>query len=90
MKFEWDEQKASKNLSSHKVLFEEAITVFIDQLYIDFFDPDHSDNEARYIRIGQSNKKRILIVSYTERNNVIRIISAREATKRERDDYENG
>ena len=90
MKFEWDENKASKNLSSHKVLFEEAITIFNDQLYIDFFDPDHSDNEARYIRIGQSNNNRLLIVSYTERNNVIRVISAREATKREREDYENG
>ena len=90
MKFEWDEQKASKNLSNHKVLFEEAITIFNDQLYIDFFDPDHSDNESRYIRIGLSNKSRLLIVSYTERNHVIRIISAREATNREQEDYENG
>ena len=90
MKFEWDENKASKNISNHKVSFEEAITVFNDQLYIDFFDPDHSGNEDRYIRVGQSNKDRILIVSYTERTNVIRVISAREATKRERQDYENG
>ena len=90
MQFEWDENKAAKNLSKHKVLFSEAKTAFEDPLYIDFYDPDHSVTEHRYIRIGYSAQHRLLIVSYTERGNAIRLISAREATKKEREVYEEG
>lgn len=90
MDFEWDKNKAEANLSRHEVLFDEAITVFDDPLYIDFYDPDHSDEEERYIVIGKSQQHRILIVSYTERNNKVRLISARKATRKEREDYEEG
>jgi uncharacterized DUF497 family protein len=69
MKFEWDENKAAKNLSKHQVSFDEAKTVFDDPLYIDFYDPDHSEDEDRYLIVGQSTRGRLLIVSYTERGN---------------------
>jgi uncharacterized protein len=88
MKFEWDESKAAKNLSKHRVKFEEAQTVFDDPLYVDFYDPDHSNNEERYLIIGQSNRGRLLIISYTERGASIRLISAREVTQSEREAYE--
>ncbi len=90
MEFEWDENKANANLSKHGVAFDEAKTVFDDPLYIDFYDPDHSDEEERYIIIGQSQQRRLLVVSYTEREQTTRLISAREATKREKDAYEEG
>lgn len=64
MKFEWDESKAARNLSKHYVSFAEAKTVFDDPLYIDFYDPDHSEDEARYLIVGTSNRRRLLIVSY--------------------------
>jgi uncharacterized DUF497 family protein len=88
MDFEWGEEKAASNLGKHKVSFEEAETVFDDLLYIDFYDPDHSFNEHRYIIIGESQRGRLLIVSYTERDDVIRLISAREVTGSEREVYE--
>ena len=90
MKFEWDENKALKNLSKHRVSFEEAKTVFNDPLYIDFYDPDHSEDEKRYLIVGQSSQGRLLIVSYTERRDSIRLISARELTRTEREVYEEG
>ena len=90
MEFEWYKKKAKANLSDHKVSFDEAKTVFADPLYIDFYDPDHSDDEDRYIVIGKSQRHRILIVSYRERDNKIRLISARKATRKEREDYEEG
>ena len=90
MQFEWDENKAKQNLSKHGVSFEEAETIFYDPLYIDFYDPDHSENEERYLIVGQSNQRRILILSYTERGNKIRLISAREVTPQERKAYEQG
>jgi len=90
MKSEWDENKAATNLLKHRVSFNEAKTVFDDPLYVDFYDPDHSDDEQRYIIVGQSQKGRLLIVSYTERANTIRLISAREVTRRERKTYEQG
>lgn len=90
MEFTWDENKAEANLSTHGVSFDEASTVFEDILYVDFYDPDHSYNEHRYVIIGQSNRGRLLIVSYTERGDAIRLISARETTRRERQDYEEG
>ncbi len=65
MKFEWDQNKAASNLSNHGISFDEAKTVFNDPLYVDFFDPDHSYNEHRYIIIGQSIDNRLLLVAYT-------------------------
>jgi len=88
MRFEWDEHKADKNVKKHNVSFDEAKTVFDDPLYVDFYDPDHSEAEERYLTIGLSNKKRLLIVSYVERSNSIRIISARTVTRTEREIYE--
>lgn len=90
MILEWDADKATKNLSKHGVSFDEAKTVFNDPLYIDFYDPDHSDQEERYLVIGKSSNDRLLIVSYTERGDTVRLISAREVTPAERKDYEEG
>ncbi len=88
MEFEWDRNKAVVNLSTHSVSFDEAKTVFEDPLYVDFYDPDHSFDEHRFIIIGQSQQGRLLVVSYTERGNSTRLISARESTRREREAYE--
>jgi uncharacterized DUF497 family protein len=90
MEFEWDEEKAAANLAKHGVSFEEARTVFDDPLYVDFYDPDHSSKEHRYIIIGESRQGRLLVVSYTERGDVTRLISAREVTRSEREAYEEG
>ena len=90
MSFEWDEEKASANLEKHGVSFEEAQTVFDDPLYVDFYDPEHSYEEHRYIILGESHQGRLLLVSYTERGGVIRLISSRETTPAERRDYEEG
>ena len=90
MEFEWDQKKAKSNLSKHGVSFEEAKTVFNDPLYVDFYDPDHSEEEHRYIIIGESSQGRILLVSYTERKDKIRIISSRQVSKNERQAYEEG
>jgi uncharacterized protein len=88
MEFEWDDKKASGNLRKHGVEFSEASTVFRDILSSTFPDPDHSIEEDRYITIGQSDLGRVLIVSHTDREERIRIISARTATRRERKAYE--
>lgn len=90
MTFEWDDNKAETNSSKHGVSFEEAKTVFDDLLYVDFYDPDHSEDEERYLIVGHSNRGRLLIVSYTERGDLIRLISAREVTRSERKAYEEG
>ena len=90
MEFEWDEEKADLNFKKHGVDFEEAATVFEDLFNIDFYDPQHSVEENRFLIVGESNHKRLLIVSYTERNDKIRIISARELTPQERRSYEHG
>ena len=90
MEFDWDDEKAAINLADHKVSFDEAKTVFDDPLYVDFYDPDHSYDEHRYLIIGESQQGRLLIVSYTERGDLTRLISARETTPAERRDYENG
>lgn len=89
MKFEWDKEKAASNRSKHGVSFEEAETVFDDPLYVDFYDPDNSSgDEERYLIVGESSRERLLIVSYTERGDSIRLISAREVTQTERETYE--
>jgi uncharacterized protein len=90
MQFTWDPTKATKNLKNHDVSFEEAQTVFDDPLYVDFFDPDHSEDEERYLVVGKSVEGRLLIVSYTERKDAIRIITARDVTRSEREAYEEG
>ncbi len=89
MKFDWHPQKSEFNLKKHGIRFEEAETVFDDPLYVDFYDPDHSENEHRYLIIGYSRQQRLLIVSYTERDDTLRIISAREATRKEKELYEH-
>lgn len=88
MRFEWDPEKAAHNRKKHGVTFEEAQTVFEDDLFIVFGDPDHSMNEKRYLIMGQSKSGELLVVSYTERSRWIRLISARPATRRERKAYE--
>jgi uncharacterized protein len=88
MEYEWDKDKAIANLSKHGITFEEAKTVFNDPLYVDFYDPDHSYDEHRYILIGESHQSHLLFISYMERNEAIRLISAREATQSERKAYE--
>ena len=82
--FEWDKAKAEANKKKHAVAFEEAATVFANPLAAIFPDPDHSEEELREIIIGQSDRDRLLVVSFTERGDAIRIISARVASKRER------
>ncbi len=64
MEFDWNRDKAKANLSKHGISFDEARTVFDDPLYIDFYDPDHSVDEERYIIVGQSQQRRLLVVSY--------------------------
>lgn len=88
MDFEWDDEKAARNLDKHGVSFPEAATVFDDPLYVDLYDPDHSTEEHRYLIVGTSKDGRLLIVSFTERNDVARVISARELTPAERKAYE--
>ena len=86
--FEWDKQKAKINQRKHNISFEEASTVFDDPLAVNFDDPDHSTGENRYLIIGLSDQARFLFVSYTDRNNKIRLISARLVTPKERRYYE--
>lgn len=86
--FEWDERKAESSLRAHGVSFREASTVFADPLSITISDPDHSTSEMRFVDIGLSHRGRLLVVSYTERGNRIRLISARLATRNERKQYE--
>jgi uncharacterized protein len=88
MEFEWDDTKAEANLRKHGVAFTEAATVFADPLAAIFPDPDHSDEEMREILVGHSERDRLLIVSFTERGENIRIISARVASAGERQNHE--
>ncbi len=90
MKFEWDKSKAARNFAKQGVTFNEAETVFDDPLYVDFYDPHHSEDEDRYLVVGESNQGHLLIVSYTERRDSIRIISTRQVTRAEREAYEEG
>lgn len=90
MKFEWDTAKAAPNVRKHGVSFDEAGSVFLDQLAVSGPDPDHSVGESRYITFGVSSLGRLLAVSHTYRPGAIRIISARRATRAERKIYEEG
>ena len=90
MEFEWDAPKAATNLKKHGVSFDEAASVFLDQLAVSGPDPDHSVGESRYITFGMSSLGRLLAVSHTYRPGGIRIISARRVTRSERKIYEEG
>jgi uncharacterized DUF497 family protein len=92
LSFSWDNRKNISNQKKHAVSFEEAQTVFFDENAIEYFDPDHSDEEDRFIMLGLSSRLRILVVCHCirERNLEIRIISARKATKKERKIYTGG
>ena len=90
MDVEWDDAKAESNERKHGVSFSEAMTVLGDTLSLTGYDPDHSGEEDRYITMGLSATGRLLVVSHTNRGDKVRIISAREANRRERRDYEDG
>lgn len=88
--FEWDKQKVERNLQKHGISFDEAVTVFSDQMALTFLDTDHSEAEERSRTYGISTKGRLLVVVHTERRNVLRIISARKATRYEKNIYSQG
>jgi len=90
IEFEWSQPKARANLKKHGVSFEEAQSVFYDDYARQFLDDEHSEDEERFILLGRSNRSRLLIVCHCERagGDVIRIISARKATAKERKYYE--
>lgn len=90
MRFEWDPKKAAANLRKHGVSFDEAATVFLDDLSLTGEDPDHSLDEERQVTFGISSDGRLLVVAHTERGGRIRVISARTATPSERKLYEEG
>lgn len=90
MHFEWDPNKARTNRRKHGVTFEEASSALRDSFSATAYDPDHSENEDRFVTFGMSSKGRLLTVAHTERGNAIRIISARPATNSERIIYEEG
>jgi uncharacterized protein len=89
LQFIWDEKKNRANRRKHGVTFEEAQTAFFDERAKVYFDPDHSENEARFILLGVSYRLRALIVChcYREKESLIRIVSARKADRREQEDY---
>lgn len=89
--FEWDDDKAATNAAKHGVTFEDAQSVFIhDPAAREAYDPDHSAGEDRYLLVGWSAGGQLLVVCFTDRNGHIRIISARELTRREEDGYVSG
>lgn len=90
MQFEWDPAKAAANLKRHRVSFHEAATVLEDPLSTTFADEVYSEREARFLTIGASTRGHVLVVAHTERNDTVRVISARRATRREREFYEQG
>jgi uncharacterized DUF497 family protein len=90
MHFEWDPKKAIINQRKHGVTFEEASSALRDSFSATTHDPDHSENEERFITFGISSRGRLLAVSHTEGGNAIRLISARLATNSERQIYEEG
>src|SRR5436189_402896 len=88
LRFVWDREKAAANLRKHAVSFDDAATAFGDPLSITITDPEHSVGEERWLLLGQSATGRLLVVAHTEHRDEIRIISARPATRRERQNYE--
>jgi uncharacterized protein len=90
IEFEWDSRKANRNLRKHGVSFEEAVSAFGDPLGLTIADLHHSDEEDRFVMLGQSQRNRLIVVIFTDRAEKIRIVSARKATPKERRDYEEG
>lgn len=90
MEFEWDEQKARANAKKHGVSFHDAATVFGDPLAITFPDPDHSEDEERFVTFGMSQSQRLLVVAHTNRGARTRIINARLMTRTEKVIYAEG
>jgi len=86
--FEWDPGKARQNRRKHRVSFQEAASVFGDPLAVTYLDPDHSTAEQRFITVGMSSARRVLIVAHVDRDENVRIISARKTTQHERKHYE--
>lgn len=90
MRFQWNSAKASGNVKKHGISFEEAVTVFSAPFAITIFYPDHSTEKCRLLTTGRSKLQRLLVVSHTERQNEVRLISARLVTRNERKIYESG
>ncbi len=88
LNFEWDPEKAAQNAEKHGVTFEEAATSFGDPLSLTIDDPGHSEVEDRFIHLGLSHRNRLIVTVFTERGDRIRIISARVASSKEREQYE--
>jgi uncharacterized DUF497 family protein len=88
VRFEWNRDKAASNLAKHGVSFDEAVTVFYEPLAATFEDPDHSQGERRLITVGYSSRHRLLVVCHSDRRGSVRLISARRATRRERNRHE--
>ena len=86
--FEWNPAKAASNARKHGVTFDEASTAFADPLALLKHDPDHSHGEDRYLLLGMSNRRRLLVVAFCARSPRTRLISARQARRRERTNYE--
>jgi uncharacterized DUF497 family protein len=90
VRFEWDPTKAARNHAKHGVAFEEAATAFADPRSMTAFDRNHSGSEDRYVLLGATHAARLLVVAYTRREESVRIISARIASRRERRSYAGG
>jgi uncharacterized protein len=90
VQFEWDAEKAHTNLNKHGISFDEASTVFGDPLAVTIDDPDHSEDEQRFLTTGFSQRQRLIIVAHTDREGPVRIFSARDVTSAERKQYESG
>ena len=88
--FEWDPEKDEANRKKHGVSFRAAISAFMDPLSITIADPDHSRGEKRFLLLGENHEGRLLVISHTDRQDRIRIISVRKADRRERREYEQG
>ncbi|HWA97216.1 MAG TPA: BrnT family toxin [Pirellulales bacterium] len=90
IEFEWDDEKAARNLAKRRVAFHEAATVFGDPRAVTYFDPDHSHDEDRFLTFGYSSNGRLLAVTHADRGLRTRIVSARRATRRERKKHDEG
>jgi uncharacterized protein len=87
VQFEWNKDKARRNFRKHDISFEEASTVFNDEMFISLVDDEHSSDEVRYVTIGMSDRGNLVLVAHTDRLGGVRIISARKATKNEGNFY---
>ena len=88
LKFEWDRRKSVLNIKKHGVSFEDAATAFGDPLSVTIHDPKHSDDEDRFLLLGETQDKKLVVVAHTDRKDTIRLINARPAARQEREDYE--